>query len=171
MHCSQGFCKFKLLLTLKLIIMKTLKLFLFVSLLLFATSAFSQGKKATYCFTIEPSWWEPSLIDCISEPVTGLLEFCSTYFDNGKLQIKVKGDLTGVSTGNIYTVSQVMNLNVQNWTWWTGYPATGTYVDNYTIEKDGIPVALMKIRQHYTLNANGELTAYVDDYSFECFPN
>ena len=150
--------------------MKTLKLFLFVSLFLFATSAFSQGKKATYCWTLNPSDWGPSLIGCISEEITGLVEGCTTYFENGKMQIKVTGDLTGVITGNIYTVRQVMNLNTQNWSWWTSYPATGTYVDNYIIEKDGIPVALMKIRQHFTLNANGELTAYVDDYSFECFP-
>jgi hypothetical protein len=145
--------------------MKTLKLFLFVSIFLFTTSAFSQMQKATYCYT-----WEPQYIDCVSEEVTGVLESCTTYFDNGKLQIKVKGVLTGINTENIYTVSQVLNLNVQNWTWFASYPASGTYVNNYTIEKDGIPIALMKIREHYTLNANGELTVYVDDFSFECFP-
>jgi hypothetical protein len=145
--------------------MKILKFAFFAFLLTAVSNVFAQGNKTTYCYT-----WEPLYLPCVDEYVIGEVEECWTYFDNSKMQVKIKGELTGETSGSIYTLSQVRNINIQNWDLWEmDGSSTGTEVVNLSIVKDGMEIGVIKETIHLTINANGELTAEVFKYNYECY--
>ncbi|MBW6499478.1 MAG: hypothetical protein K0B09_13905 [Bacteroidales bacterium] len=147
--------------------MKTLKYFFVVVLFsVFSLgSSFAQTNKnktlETKIVPIEYYLW------CVDENVTGDLTLTIMDIEGKKTQFKFKGTLTGETTGNVYTVSQVSNDN------WFPYSGTGqfnaTYAVTLSFELDGMPVATLHETWHVTRNANGELVVLFDHWSTECY--
>lgn len=145
--------------------MKTMKLFLAVLLLgLFALASTAQPPKTVTC---EPVPIYDYYLACFDEIVTGELELCVTYWDNGKTQAKFKGSLTGETTGNIYTVSQVENNMYKPWIEGQAANYTSTLTLSFCLE--GMEVFVIHYTYHYTYNANGELVVFVDNSVIECY--
>ena len=80
--------------------------------------------------------------------------------------ITVKGEGTGLLTGATYHVSDIASFTVQN-------PSSGslafTQPQQFMLIGQGqVPNQVGHILDHFTLNANGETTASVSDFAFEC---
>ena len=100
--------------------MKTFK-FLFVAVLLsfFASGiSFAQNSKTVESTTISitdyPLW-------CMGEYLNGDISYSLTTWESGKILEKFKGELIGEITGNVYTISQVLNSN------WVPYDGEGQF--------------------------------------------
>jgi hypothetical protein len=143
--------------------MKTWKVFFVVFLMGHALASQAQSPKTVDCQTLT---FEGVFIPCLGEFVTGEYEVCTIVWKN-KVQLKVSGFLTGETTGNLYTMSQVSNM--------IGGLIRSKKAENYTnvlnanICLDGVPVYTIHIFYHYTINANGEWVAMVFDVVEECF--
>jgi hypothetical protein len=108
-------------------------------------------------------------INCVDEPVTGQIEYCGTMFKNAKVQEKWKGTLIGDITGDVFTVSQVLNNNwkhpVDGNAAWTQSRVWTFSVYNETM---GMEVAVIHALYHVTYS-NGGLTVEIDNWFSECY--
>ncbi len=72
----------------------------------------------------------------------------------------------GAESGAHYEAHQVMNVHFH-------VPPSGVETGNVTVrmfvKKDNVPVGFVHNNYHYTVNANGDLTAEFDDWVAECF--
>ena len=143
--------------------MKTMKFLFFAFLLMFVFSnAYSQKNNTKECITLQSTGVD---FPCISELESYLFDFevCTTTFESGKVQVRIKGTLTGQDTGDIYTVSGVENFNTQNG------PSIATLVINVSIvDKAGMVVGVMQQFGHITTNANGVVTVDKFETTIEC---
>jgi hypothetical protein len=103
---------------------------------------------------------------CVVEFVSGEFEVSTIVWKN-KVQVKVSGLLEGETTGNIYSISQVTNMNGGPFK--DGNANNLTSVINATACLDGIPVFKIHILYHYTINANGEWAASVYKAFTDCY--
>ena len=99
------------------------------------------------------------------EIAAGLTHWIITIWENGKGQFKIKGEWEGMVTGNIYTISQVWNSYLPDYSGTGPYHATD--VGSFVVELDGVPVVTEHWLYHITINANGEITAEVDKYFYK----
>ena len=120
--------------------------------------------------------WVPCALDGAGEYiyVTGRLHVLEhvTLDDNGGYHYKAHfqpKDLKGVglTSGDKYEGTGV----TQETTSWPGkwWPWTYTYVNNFRMIGQG-PGNNYTVHEtwHFTFNANGELTAYIDNYKWDC---
>lgn len=124
-------------------------------------------------FPVEWVAWVPCAADGAGELVyaTGTFRIVSQLtIDNrgglhGKYQVFARG-LKGVSltTGDAYQGQYMFQDKFNSWTTYTH-----TYGDKlkFTGQGPGNNLA-MSFRIHMTVNANGEVTAYMDDIRYEC---
>lgn len=132
--------------------------------LVFANAQDNNNDKIEGCNTIYPTE-----LDCVAEPVTGQVVHCWTMFKNSKVQEKWKGTLVGKITGDVFTVSQVLN---NNWkhpvTGNTAWTKTFVYTVSIYNETMGMEVGVIHYTYHVTYS-NGGLTVEVDKWHSECY--
>lgn len=99
------------------------------------------------------------------------LVFTQTTNSTGQLNVKIQwsaSDITGVGqyTGFSYRATGV----TQDHTVINGsYPYTETMINNYHVIGQGQATnGNLHETVHFTVNANGEITAWVTDYNFDC---
>lgn len=150
-------------------IMKTLKiLFIFVLVSFFSFgNSFGQSNKNKTVEFLDDYPMELDLTWCTGEVLSGTLDvYITTWYDR-KTQIKFKGTLTGETSNEVYTISQVSDDN------FFPYTGTGQFNANYvlvlSVELDGMPVATVHETWHATRNANGELIVVFDHWAVECY--
>ena len=113
--------------------------------------------------------FEVTELNCVDEPVTGQIEYHGTLFKNSKVQETWKGTLVGDVTGDVFSVSQVLNNNWKDPV--TGNTAwTKTFVWTFSVynETMGMEVAVIHALSHVTYS-NGGLTVEVDKMFSECY--
>jgi hypothetical protein len=139
-------------------IMRRLR-FLFVAALIvvFTAGLVSAQGKNTECTTMEGAFY----VQCKNEVAFGTVEECLTGFAN-KYQYRIKGEWVGETSGSIYSFSIVQNVMMKNYV--PGRAYNQSYVFTGSIECDGVPIAVAKIRAHITVNANGEVVVERIDY-------
>ena len=142
--------------------MKTLKVTLLICFMavLAIHNGYALGKAPLRQQETQSGYW---VIPCIDEIVEGSYTFYYTTWDN-KLQYIIKGSFIGFETGLEYTFSSVENSGKL-----LNEAINQTNVKNVSIECQGKVVGTMKMLYHFTLNANGDITATVDKTSFECY--
>lgn len=130
--------------------MKKMMFFLMALVLVVFTAGNSsaQGNKTQTCYNYEGAFSLP----CVDEDVWGSLELCMTNWD-GKAQTKFKGTFIGEESGFTYTYSVVQNTMSKLWV--EGQADVWTDIGTATVECEGIPVAVTKLRAHFVANANG----------------
>ena len=136
-----------------------------------------QAKATTYTENdishVNFSFWVPCAADGAGEYVelSGYIHWVYHYMidanggRHGKYHHQYQ-NLSGVglTTGDKY---QGTGVTQRNFNWKVG--ETYTYVDNFRIIGQGTGNNFLgHATYHYTINANGEMTAYVDNYSVEC---
>jgi hypothetical protein len=126
----------------------------------FVNQAFSQGKAPVRSQETQSGYW---VMPCVDEVLQGSYTFYYTTWDN-KLQYKIKGSFIGYETGLEYTFISVENNGKR-----LNEAINQTNVKNVSIECEGKVVGALKMLYHFTINANGDITASVDKFSFECF--
>jgi hypothetical protein len=103
--------------------------------------------------------------ECIGENIEGTLLFTETYWINKEQnQLRWKGYMIGEISGNVYEVSSVHNYHSN-----LNKGDVYTTILNFVVTYQGMTVAHHKVTFHYTINANGEMTAWVNnDFYLEC---
>jgi len=145
--------------------MKTIKLLCLVCLMgCFSISiSNAQGIKTT-CITVPFN----EFMDCpgINETITGDLTQCLWVNGKNKGQMKIYGELEGLTSGDIYTVNEVINQ-----TWIMHKVDKGyfqTWNDNITFHLYGKLVLLIHENYHATINADFEPVVEFDHWVIEC---
>ena len=142
--------------------MKAIK-FIAAILLLFIFTSFSTTNKNKTTQVVTHTITDYYL-DCVDDYLTGTFTITIKMWGK-KYQEKWKGTMTG-ATG-IYDVSQVAN---ENWKPYSEDHALNyTYTMTLSFEKDGMPVGVLHVLYHATMNANGEITVEVDKVVNECY--
>jgi len=103
---------------------------------------------------------------CTDEVMCGDI-FCTEVYWNSKVQLKGKGTLIGQTSGDEYTVSQIVN---SNWKPWAEEVTQGkVWVTQFTIEKNGELIGILHLNQHFTLHPDGTVTGDPYNYFVECY--
>lgn len=148
-------------------------MFVFSLLLVFSIVAVNQADAQSVSSKAEMAWGVdvPCANDGAGEWVSGTLVLHTVIHSNKRgIVTKVhyqpqSSSLTGQITGMVFKangVTQTMYSNLLG-----GGAYTYTFINRYHIVGNGIQF-YVKQTVHYTVNANGILTADVDNFSVEC---
>ena len=131
--------------------------------------------KNNYDYPQEMNVFVPCAMDGVGEIIhlTGRLHVVEimTIDNNGGIHLKMHyqpKDMKGIGldSGDKYQGTGVTQEKVFDA---GGFPYTGTYINNYRMIGQGSGNNyLVHESWHMTINANGEMTAYVDNYSVDC---
>lgn len=159
--------------------MKTKTLLL---LCLFACFSAGTANAQAQRFVYSTSWHlESAWFACIDEPLTGDIEYnySNAWMDGRnwlKIQERYKGTLTGDVSGDIYTLSEIVNNHqVNNFNNNGGGTGNWYWLSTMTIEKDGQPVAKMHYLTRGTCNSatwdkkDGNWDVWIERGWSECY--
>jgi hypothetical protein len=156
----------------KLAIIGVLSIVLVLAVALPVNAAVTENDKTPYTMTVSV----PCANDGAGETVelTGELHILTTFTEDGGGGIHMKMHYqpqavhgVGLTTGDKYNAVGVTQEthNIA----FDGFPYEDTYVNNFRIIGQGKGNNyLVHETWHVTINANGEVTAEVDNYSVEC---
>jgi hypothetical protein len=102
--------------------------------------------------------------------LTGYLHVLSAYtLDKaGGFHLKVHSQPEGVSGEDLITGAKYQGTGVTQWEQNGKIGTEYTYINNFRLIGQGnAPNYLIHATYHYTINANGEQTAFVDNYRLE----
>lgn len=138
--------------------MKTIKILaaLFIFVGFSSISASAQSKAPVRDQVTIHSFW---MIGCVPEIAEGDLTISMVMWDS-KYQEKVEGTFVGVDSGTEYSISYVGNMGSR--------PNNTTQTATARVRADGKLIGVLHITYHLTFNANGELTAVVDNEFYTC---
>lgn len=134
--------------------MKTLRILLAVFVILFIAVPVSnaQGKKTTETYFWEYTGDGP----CANEGISGM-ESCVVSTWDGKYKCRYEGTYTGLTTGKTYTMVAIENGTVKG-----GKASNETFIFKAVLKCEGVPIAIGTYKFHTTINANGQLTAWME---------
>ena len=149
--------------------MKKIRTFLAISIVFAFASGIAFGQASNHKKMVVVSTYEfdNTPIVCSGDLVSGPGEITETYWENGKYQFKIKATYVGL-TGNVYELSGVQNTMMKDFVPGQAYSYTDVFTD--VIYCNGEEFAMIKVRVHVTINANGEMTSEVDKggWFWEC---
>ena len=146
--------------------MKTLKFFLVSGILAVLTFGNTNAQTPKEVTIWTDYFCEEDLIPCLGELVCGDLTFILTIHGS-KYQLKISGTLIGQESQDVYTAHQIENSKSKEWT--EGSAGNSTCPFTCIITKPGAPAVIFHGNFHYTINANGEMTASFDKNFARCY--
>ena len=117
--------------------------------------------------------WE-GYVPCTDDYLVGTETYTTTTWDKNsespwwnKKQFIFKGEYIGYPSEKSYTWSLVQNIKYKEW---VGKTAVSGNIATAVIECEGEPIAILKLRAHFTSNANGETVVQRVEYmDWQCY--
>jgi hypothetical protein len=148
--------------------MKTIKILVIVFILLGFASKAVNGQAEVFRGTVPMC----AYLDCVGELVCG--EFSYNGVSNKNMNMSNEHSIfIGQTSGTVYKVMGINHYQINKMRRQEPKDCAASRTDQHTyiIHANGEIIAKLQVVFHMTINANGELTAWVepDSYSVECF--